>query len=470
MIIFYFMFSSKSKYHLYGSARWMSFWERCLFFSPWNKGLIVGNKRISLSDSYKHLVLMAPTGAGKTSSFVIPNVLGLKNASCIVTDPSGEIFATTSGVLYDRGFNISVLDLRNPLTSLRFNPLSRVKSASDIKKVIASLFLSAFPVPNAEQSFWNELASSVLYVILSCLRREGERYFNFHNARYILNRFGSSGRDIDAFILRNTEDDQALFFEYKSFLSNDDKVLLGAVSTAKSLLEKFSDHDLAMVSSGDDFSSFGRMRSQPSVLYIVVPEHLISYYGFYLSLFYGQVFESVIENYKETELPLFILLDEFGNLGHINNFPALITTLRKRRVSVSLILQDYQQLVSVYGSSGASVIYNGGCGSKLFMPGLSYEVCHQIENMLGKSTVSYSEEGYHKSGADSLTSRDNIIGSSLLSSDQVRVLKDRQAIFIHGNKYPALLKTSPFYKRRFRHRPVQSNIINSSGELKLVSL
>ena len=82
------------------------------------------------------------------------------------------------------------------------------------------------------------------------------------------------------------------------------------------------------------------------------------------------------------------------------------------------------------------------------MPGLSLNTCEEVEKILGKKTVFYSEGGNHSIGSDADKVRDLRTGRSLLTSDEIRTMKDNRAIFIHGNKKPILLKIKPYYKRR----------------------
>ena len=53
--------------------------------------------RISQANSFMHSIIVANTGRGKTSSFVIPNIFTLDNCSILVTDLSGDLFEKTSG-------------------------------------------------------------------------------------------------------------------------------------------------------------------------------------------------------------------------------------------------------------------------------------------------------------------------------------------------------------------------------------
>ncbi len=129
------LFFSKSDKNIHGSASFMRFWERRKFLSKRNSGLVIdGVKKISKELSYTHLATIAPTGAGKTVSYIIPNILSL-NGSAVVTDPSGEIFNITAEYKRKQGFKIKKIDVRDVKNSLKINPLFRLNSHTDIKKI-----------------------------------------------------------------------------------------------------------------------------------------------------------------------------------------------------------------------------------------------------------------------------------------------------------------------------------------------
>ena len=218
------------------------------------------------------------------------------------------------------------------------------------------------------------------------------------------------------------------------------------ISTGNIALDAFSDPALCQLTAQENLG-FEELRSTPTIIYLIVPEHQIRYYGFFLKIFYSQLFDFCMEmeNPGQPYLPIYFLLDEFGNMP-IQDFASKITTLRKRKVSCSIVLQDIEMLTSAYGKSDASVILNGGCSSRIFYPGLSYDMCFEIEKILGKTTVIYKDptKSQPLDLFDNANSRE--VPRSLLTADEIRTMQDYEAIYLYSNRDPVMLRTTAFYE------------------------
>jgi type IV secretory pathway TraG/TraD family ATPase VirD4 len=74
--------------------------------------------------------------------------------------------------------------------------------------------------------------------------------------------------------------------------------------------------------------NFQKLRDEKTVLFFSIPEQKIPYYAFLLNLFYKQFFEFTMSDINNTNLPIYCLLDEFGNMK-LPNFDTTITVIRK---------------------------------------------------------------------------------------------------------------------------------------------
>ncbi|MEM6269146.1 MAG: type IV secretory system conjugative DNA transfer family protein [Bacteroidota bacterium] len=461
-----FMINHARRRGVHGTARFMNWVEKPQLLSRANKGLVIdGHRRLSEKRSFQHMVCIAPTGLGKTTKIIIPNLLQMKNASAVVTDPSGEIYQRTAGYLQSRGFVTKEVRFEDLSRSLCYNPLFRAKSYAEMKQVATVLVNTAFPDAKGDAAFWNSSAVNILNIFIRLLAQEDARFQNLHNLRYLLNSFGRDGAALNDFVARNA--DPSTFAEYQGFLVQDDKVIQGALSTARNALDKVSDPRIAKLTSMESLH-FEEIRQQPTVIYLIMPEHKVSYYSFLLQLFFSQLMESLMQHPVPSQpfLPVYLLLDEFGNMGKFPDFSAVLTTLRKYQVSCTMILQSTRQLINTYGEADAGTILEGGAASKVFFPALGIKTTEELERVLGKQTLWYVEPGMNRSERE--------IARSLLTSDEIRRMRDDQALFLHTNKRPVRLSMTPYYKdgqmrSRSEMTPLQPPITNP-GHLDLLSL
>ncbi len=446
----------------------MSRVERRRFLSPRQRGLTLSPQHgLSLGDSFKNLALVAPTGSGKTTRYVIPNVLAVEG-SVLLTDPSGEIFAATSGRLHERGFRIQVLQPADLSHSLRFNPLHYWRTPQELRQ-LASILAPSDSSGRADP-FWTVSAVNLLYLVLSALVNvEDAGYVNLANLRWLLNHLGGQADSgMHAFMSRYLEQqDPRVFSEYLAFCATEPKVTASIIASARAALELWSDPEVCRFTANNTVD-LEPLRHRHTAIFLIVPEHQVRYFSMLLNLFYSACFAHCLRDIGEDLLPVFFFLDEFGNIGHIQNFASIITTLRKRRCSVSIILQALSQLDAVYGRDAARTIFSGGCANKLFFSGLDLETAHYVERMLGVNTEYDTTFG----GIDD---RARTIGVPLLSADRIRMLPGNEGILISGRERPAKLEMPPYFQYRPWHElahkpPVGISVGKGPEEVKYYPL
>lgn len=423
----------KPRATLHGAARFMDRIELSLTFNRKNKGLVLSSRyRMSEAQSFQNLCLIAPPGLGKSTRFVIPNVLQA-TGSVVITDPSGEIYQNTAGHLAARGYTIQVFQPAKIGKSLTFNPISAATTPQARKQLATTLAKNAGGA-SGDDTFWVASATGLLFVLITAVARYPEPAFrHLGNVRLLLNHFGVAGEGIHEFMANHL--DAATFAEYRAFCANDTKTMANILSTARVALDLWSDPDIAAVTATTTLD-VASVRERPTAVYVILPEHQTPYFAIVANLLYSAFFKHCIEHAGAAALPVYFLLDEFGNLGHVTNFPVTVTTLRKRRCSVSIILQELAQLRKAYGQEDAQTIFGGGMGSKLFFSGLDLDMLEYLERLLG--TYTKTDEG---------TSTDNTtrtIGRPLMSVDAIRTMPADDAILIPGRHLAAKLSMRPF--------------------------
>jgi type IV secretory pathway TraG/TraD family ATPase VirD4 len=320
------------------------------------------------------------------------------------------------------------LNFAHPEISSNYNPIARTKNSSaDIQK-IASLLIENSMGGNKKEPFWNNLATSLITMLIQILKTQGEEYQNLYNVRCLLNSMNGEHEAVDA--LFSDSADENLFSEYKSFLAYDEKVTSGVIATCKAALQIFNDENVAKVTSTDNIN-FEDFRNKPTVLYIQNSVADQKYYSIITSIFFEQLFSFTLSRFpKETEQNIFFLIDECSSL-HLPTLPLATANVRKHRAGIMLIIQDFNQLAHHYGKHESDAI-RANCFAKMYFTGASLETAKELEQLLGKFEYKDKEE--------------KKVIRSLMTSDEIRMLKQNRAILICGHYAPVLAKLHPYYK------------------------
>jgi len=426
-------------------ARFANNQELATIFSRANDGLLIDgdNKRISLTDSYEHLAVIAKPGAGKTTAFIVPNVLEFSNKDCslIINDPSGEIFELTSGHLQDQGFHVQVLNPENLKRSARFNPFAGLtaENTTEIEQICTSIIMTKYG--SDKDPIWNEGAVSILEVLAKCLSYSETHALNLVELNSLVLRFGSNGKAIENWVAENSinpndPNDRTLWESWLGIISSNEKMLSSYVTICKTALKQLSNRNIQELLRSDTLN-LKEIRNQKTVIYLNFSEAKQGYYQFIIDLFYMRLISTLMrEKPLPEELDVFGLLDEFGNCS-IHEFNISINNLRKYRVSLSLIFQGISQLEEKYGPQQAKAI-KSGIGSYLIYRGGDMDTNSEFSKILGNKRIHQKEQF------------DNIIETTrdhpLLPPEQMRVLLDDEAIYISKNYPAAILRCTKYFE------------------------
>lgn len=443
--------------------------EEIKTFSRFNDGLLVDgkNKRLSSKESFNHLALFSRTGGGKTTSYVLPNIYKLATQKCsmVITDLSGEIYDKTSAYLHKQGFTIYVLDPKNLEDSIRYNPLEYAKDSMSIDMVSEILIASSgLKGTKAEDKIWSDGAKNFISILIKVLNgTEDKRYMNLANVRYMLNNFGQAGEPLNMFVQRYADD--KTLSEYNGFVNGNEKTIQSFISTASIALSPIGINDNLEKLTYTHSIDFKKLRSEKSVVFIKIEQQYQEQYSFLLNLFYSQLFNSMMDRQTTNkDLHLYCLLDEFGNMN-IPRFSSIITTIRKYNVSISIILQNINQLIKQYSQNEAKTILDGGIASKLIYSGADLDLASDLEKMFGsKESLKRQADGTHYYDKE-----------SVMDVSEIRTMKDNEALFVYANKKPLKMEVKPYYKDFMfssfsKLAPYTRNAVNHNDKIEYVDL
>ena len=126
-------------------------------------------------------------------------------------------------------------------------------------------------------------------------------------------------------------------------------------------------------------------------------------------------------------------MDEFANVSLPDDFDKILSVMRSRGVSVSIILQNLAQLKALFEKQWESIV--GNCDEFLYLGGNEQSTHKYVSEMLGKETIDTNTYGKSTGHSGSYSTNYQNSGRELLTPDEVRMLDNRYAIlFIRGER------------------------------------
>ena len=414
-----------------------------------NNKLMTQNVSIGLN-AKKHrrnlnTLVCGGSGAGKTRFYCKPNLMQA-NTSFVILDPKGEILRDTGGLLEKKGYEVRVLDLISMELSHCYNPFVYLKSDNDIQRLVTNLFKSTTPKGSqSNDPFWDTSASMLLSALIYYLHYEAppeEQNFPMvmEMLRYaaIENEEEPEPTALDYLFMELQADhpDHIANKYYKSYHAGSAKTLKSIQITLAARLEKFNLESLASLTSTDelDLPSLG---DKKVALFALIPDNDTSF-NFLVSILYTQLFQQLFYSADHIHggclpVPVHFLMDEFANVSLPDDFDKILSVMRSRGVSVSIILQNLAQLKALFEKQWESIV--GNCDEFLYLGGNEQSTHKYVSELLGKETIDTNTFGKSTGRSGNYSTNYQISGRELLTPDEVRMLDNQYAIlFIRGER------------------------------------
>ena len=390
-------------------------------------------------------LVVGGSGAGKTRFYAKPNVMQ-SNTSFVILDPKGEILRDTGTLLKANGYEVRVLDLINMEKSHCYNPFVYMESDNDVQRLVTNLFKSTTPKDGGSKDpFWDTSASMLLLALIFYLKYEApEEEQNFSTVIEML-RAGDVDEEhanvpsildeLFAHLEHEAPDHIALKY-YQAYRSGAAKTLKSIQITLASRLEKFNLDSLANLTAVDEMD-LRTLGEKKVALFAIIPDNDTSF-NFLVSILYTQLFQQLFytADYKYGgSLPIHVhfLMDEFANVSLPDDFPKILSVMRSRSVSVSIILQNISQLKALFEKEWESII--GNCDEFLYLGGNEQSTHKYVSELLGKETIDTNSYGRSDGMRGIFSTNYQVTGRELMTPDEVRMLDNQYAIvFIRGER------------------------------------
>ena len=436
----------------YGSAKWGNskvINKKYLQLPIESNKILTNNIQIGYN-SKKHrrnlnTLVIGGSGAGKTRFYAKPNIMQC-NTSFVILDPKGEILRSTANLLLKKGYKLRILDLINMEKSDSYNPFVYLRSDNDVQRLVTNLFKATTPKDSkSSDPFWDMAASTLLLALIFYLWYEAP--FEEQNFSMVLEmlRAGEVREDDDDYkspldilfdLLEERNPNHIALKYYRNYRSGSAKTLKSIQITLTSKLDKFNLDSLATITQYDEME-LSKLGEEKTALFAIIPDSDPSF-NFLVSILYTQLFQQLfyIADYKYGgSLPIHVhfVMDEFANVSLPNDFEKILSTMRSREVSVSIIIQNLAQLKSLFSKEWESIV--GNCDELLYLGGNEQSTHKYISELLGKDTIDTNTYGKSKGKSGSYSTNYQKMGRELLTPDEVRTLDNNNAIlFIRGER------------------------------------
>jgi len=390
------------------------------------------------------------SGSGKSASYSIPNAYQMLG-SYVFTDPKGELYDRTAGYLKEHGYEIKVLNLVRPQYSDGYNPLMHISSELDVD-VIANTIVKGQKTDSGSDPYWDDMAEMLLkaliYYLIATRPEEEQNLASCAELVRAANKNGGSNLLTD--LMNQLPYDHPARMNYKSIEIAPEKTYGSILSSLQSKLGKFDSKEIAELTSTDTIN-FEDIGNKKTAVYVISSDTHTAY-DFLLTIFFSQMIQQLYDyadqNGGRLKEQTFFILDEFANIGKIPDFDKKISTSRSREISFSVILQNIDQLETVYEKSYETIM--GNCDTHVFLGSNSFKTVEYFSKALGEKTIGRDSISVNKDKQNHKTGKsvsDQVMARALMTPDELRRMDNDECIIFEKGIKP--VKANKFYY--FKH-------------------
>lgn len=458
IIFLLFKLSNKKEYANieYGSADWCKDSEAYKVLSP-NDGMILGYKKflpvLPTPPAAKNgnILVIGGSGSGKSASFAIPNAMQLLG-SYVFTDPKGELYDRTAGMFQKNGYKVHVINLAEPRCSDGYNPLSHIRGTLDVDTIVKIISKKEGGETKSNDPFWDQTSEALLKAVIYYIMLNRPREEWSLASCLALVRLGgeNDGEDLrNIFMSLPFENPARKAFE--TIRLGSEKTFSNILVSLAAKLEAFDSKEIVALTSTNTIE-FEDLVNEKSVLFFITPATNDTY-NFLMNIFFSQMFDRLYE-YADTKggklpTPLFLILDEFANIGRIPRFEQILSTCRSYRINISIILQSIDQLIAIYDEKVTENIMSN-CSTHLFLGTNAQKTLETFSKQLGEKTITRdsisksTDKDSHFSGRNY---SDQAMGRALMTPDELRKMSPEECIILVQAMKPIKAQKYWYYRK-----------------------
>ena len=424
----------------------------------------------------------------------------------LISDPKGELFSLHAKSLLKRGYDVKVLDLRNPYCSIRWNQLEKpfemyqemlsldekvrvneeegyyvfedkiYYNQDELKSIIQSkkqeLFDEVYedlndicsvlcPIKNKSEPIWESGAKNFILAITLAMLEDSENpelgmtkeKFNFYNIMKIATNTQNDCDDLIEYFKHRSPISKCVSLS-KQVLDASDKTRGSYLSTVFDKLSMFSDMSICSLTSANEIN-FADISTKPTALFLQIPDEKETRHTL-AAMVILQAYKALVakaNTYPDLSLPrsVYFLLDEFGNLPQVHKLEQMITVGRSRKIWLALVVQSYAQLAKVYDEKSADII-KSNCNIQIFIGTTDQKTIEEFSKKCGNYSIIQKNVSFSSSN-DGVGSSVSVKERPLIYPTELAQLNNNQdmgnAIVSIFGYAPIKSKFTPSFKSKF---------------------
>lgn len=413
--------------------------------------LIMTPKKVWVDNGGYHNLVIGSTGAGKTQTTVLPmvNLLAKHDESMIITDPKGEIYELTSNYLKSLGYNIILLNFRDPQQGNSWNPMylpyslykdHKIDKSIELLEDLAANILKD-PSAKGQDPFWENTSADYFSGLSFALFEDGnENQINL-NSINLMTTIGEEKLANTTYIKEYfsfKDPASTAYIKASSTLMAPNETKGSILSVFKQRVQLFASRtNLSEMLANNDFDMRDIGRKKTAV-FIVIQDEKTTYHTL-VTIFLKQCYETLISVAQECggKLPhrTNFILDEFANMPPLKDVTTMVTAARSRNIRFTFIIQNFSQLYEVYGKENGETI-KGNCGNIVYLISTELSALEEISKMCGEVKSKEKEK---------------TTSTPLVTVSDLQRMEQWHTIILRIRTMPFKTKLTPNYKMDWGH-------------------
>lgn len=352
-----------------------------------------------------HSLVIGATGSGKTQMVINPlvNILAKKGESMIISDPKGEIYEKNGEMLRELGYDVIVVNFRDPQKGSCWNPYTlpykyyKEGNQDKANELLNDMAINIATDEKADDPFWTNSAADYLTGLsLGMFEDAPEDEISISTVNLMMTvgdeKVGSSTYIKEYFKMKDPASPAAINAlgtinapqETKNSIDSVLKQKIKVFAVTQNLAEMLSRSDFDMETIGE----------RKTAVFMIIQDEKTTYHAL-ATIFVKQCYESLIAVAQRHggQLPVRtnFLLDEFANMPKFKDITTMITAARSRQIRMTMIIQNFAQLKQVYGNEDAETI-RGNCGNILYLLTGELSALEEISKLCGDKIVKVGKD------------------------------------------------------------------------------